>query len=176
MTEPIRSFGTPIFWKNSTCSRGGMMTVMSSPANRIKSPLGMYVWPPRRTMHSSTSVCSRGLTSQTAIPFKRDFSGMRMSSSSMRPFAKVPTPIADGKRMRRDTTRAVDISGLITMDRPSSSRIKPTSETYWGSRTRAIVWQPDALLAIRQARRLISSCVVTAISRSVSFTPASFRT
>ena len=127
-------------------------------------------------MHSRTLERSRGLTSQTAMPSSREPTGMRMSSSSMRPLAKVPTPMADGKRISRETTRAVDSSGLMTMDRPSSSRIKPTSETYSGSRTRAMVWQPDARLAIRQESRLISSCVVTAISRSVSRTPASLST
>ena len=148
------------------------MIVISSPACRIKSPLGIKVVPARRTMHSSTWVCSETLISQTGMPARREPDGRRMSSSSIRPLANVLTPIAEGKRIRRETTRAVDNSGLMTMDRPSSSRIKPTSETYSGSRTRAMVWQPDALRAIRQESRLISSCAVTAISRSQSSMPA----
>ena len=41
MAELMRSFGTPICSKNWVCSRGGMMTVMSSPRWRMKSPLGI---------------------------------------------------------------------------------------------------------------------------------------
>ena len=55
----------------------------------------------------------------------------------MRPRANVLTRMADGKRIRRETTRAVDSSGLMTIEIPSSSRIKPRSDTYSGSRTRA---------------------------------------
>lgn len=85
---------------------------------------------------------------------------------------------ADGGRETHESgndTRGRKL-GLIAMEIPSSSRIKPRSATYCGRAHARWAWQPDALRAMRQASRLISSCVVTAMTRSVSCTPASSRT
>ena len=53
--------------------------------------------------------------------------GSLVSSSSIRPRAKVSTEIADGMVKRRVISFAASISGLIIIEMPSFSLIKPRS-------------------------------------------------
>ena len=84
--------------------------------------------------------------------------------------------MALGKRSTRAISRAVAFSGLTTIDRPSSSRIKCSCFSYSGLRIRAMVCWVPSFLATRQARMLISSLDVVAISRSAPSSNASFCT
>ena len=83
--------------------------------------------------------------------------------SSKRPRQNGSSLMALGKRSTRAISRAVAFSGLMTMDRPSSARMKRSWRSYSGLRMRAMVWRVPIFLATRQARMLISSLDYTYI-------------
>ena len=84
--------------------------------------------------------------------------------------------MALGKRSTRAISRAVAFSGLTTIDRPSSSRMKWSCFSYSGLRIRAIVCGVPSFFATKQARIFVSSLDVVAISRSAPSSNASFWT
>ena len=84
--------------------------------------------------------------------------------------------MAAGNRSTRAISWAAAFSGLMDMVRPSSPRMKRSCVSYSGLRMRAMVWATPSFFATRQARILISSLEVVAISRSALPTSASFWT
>ena len=64
----------------------------------------------------------------------------------------------------------------MDMVMPNSPRMKRSCVSYSGLRILAMVWATPSFFATRQARMLISSLEVVAISKSALFTSASFCT
>ena len=110
------------------------------------------------------------------MPWRAESSGRRYSTSSSRPLEKDSSFMAAGNRSTRAISRAAAFSGLMDMDNPRSSRMKRSWVSYSGLRIRAMVCCTPSFLATRQARMLISSLEVVAISRWALSTSASFCT
>jgi len=87
----------------------------------------------------STRQCSFAEISMTCMLWRTEPSGTMNLRISTRPLEKVSILIAEGKRISREISLAAVKSGLMAMDRFSSSRIKFTSLAYSGFLTLAMV-------------------------------------
>ena len=83
---------------------------------------------------------------------------------------------AEGKRSRREISRAVARSGLITMSIFRSLRSSARVLLYSGLRMRAMVYFAPRFLATREQTMFTSSELVVATTRSALSAPASRRT
>ncbi len=171
-----RWISTPILEKKLRAWEGSAMTLAVSPACSTKEPPGMTTSPRRCTAQTRTSAFTRLPSSVREQLSRMEPCGITNCRSSTLPLAKVSILMAEGKRRSLEISDAAARSGLIVMDRPSSSRMYPISSLYRGFRTLATVLQSPAFLAKRQHSRFSSSESVTAMSRFVSSMPASFST
>ena len=134
------------------------------------------VSPFRETAQISTRTRMFRYRSLSRRPFRAESLGRRYSTSSSRPLEKDSSFMAAGNRSTRAISRAAAFSGLMAMERPSSSRMKRSCVSYSGLRIRAMVCRTPSFFATRHAKIFSSSLETVAISRSARPTSASFCT
>ena len=163
----------PAATKNFLSSCDAPVTLMRSPAFRVKLPFGMMASPPRSTTPTSTFALKLPTMSLSCIPSSLLSGSMRCSIISALPLEKASTLIALGKRRMRDISFAHSSSGFTMTESPSASRRNSVCFMYPVSRIRAMTCFVPSLRAEIPQTMFISSLRMAAMMRSASAAPAS---